>query len=35
VPRATDKDTGDDAGLVDIQAGGTFNHHFHGSAPAW
>src|SRR5687768_17477753 len=35
VARATDQDTGDDAGLVDIQAGGTFNHHFHGSAPAW
>ena len=33
--RAADENTGDDAGLVDIQASGTFNEHVHGSDPAW
>jgi site-specific DNA recombinase len=33
--RATNEDTGDDAGLMDIQAGNTFNERFHGSVLAW
>src|SRR3954468_7805206 len=33
--RASDENTDNDAGLVDIQAGGTFNDHVHGSDPAW
>lgn len=33
--RTIDQDAGDDAGLVDVEAGRTFNEHFHGSALAW
>ena len=33
--RPADQDTGDDAGLMDVEAGRAFNEHVHGAALVW